>query len=110
MKLEGNKDWYSTVKMKLFYAVTRLTEKAQNLAQKPVRNKMQEQPTIDTSYKQFYTKFGDPDAAITARRELKEMRQRNLLFLIFLGDFLNIAAKTTINEEGKILALKKVIN
>ena len=47
---------------------------------------------------------------ITTRQELKEMRQRNLLFLKFSGDFLNIAAKTTINKEGKILALKEAIN
>ena len=71
---------------------------------------MKDQPTINTFYKWCYTKFGDPDAAMTARQELKEMRQRNLSFLTFLGDFLNVAAKTTINEEGKVLALKEAIN
>ena len=110
MKLEGNKDWYLIVKIELFYAVTRLTERAQNLAQESVRNEIQEWPTMDAFYKWCHIKFGDPDAAITAHRELKEMRQRNLPFLIFSGDFLNIAAKTTINKEGKILALKEAIN
>ena len=55
-------------------------------------------------------KFSDLDTAITAYRELKEIKQRNLSFLIFLGDFLNVTAKTTINEEGKVLALEKAIN
>ena len=31
-------------------------------------------------------------------------------FLIFLGDFLNIAAKITINKQGKILQIKEAIN
>ena len=65
---------------------------------------------MDTFYEWCYTKFSNPDTAITARRELKEMRQRNLPFLIFLGDFLNVAAKTTIDKEGKVLALKEAIN
>ena len=65
---------------------------------------------MDAFYEWCRTKFGDPDAVITARRELKEMRQRNLPFLIFLGDFLNVAAKTTIDKEGKVLALKEAIN
>ena len=67
IKLEGNRDQYLIVKIELFYAVTQLTERAQNLAQKPVRNKMQKQPTMDTFYEWCYTKFGDPDAVITAR-------------------------------------------
>ena len=62
------------MKIELFYAVTWLTERAQNLAQEPVRNKIQEWPTMDAFYKWCYIKFGDPDAVITARRELKEMR------------------------------------
>ena len=65
---------------------------------------------MNVFYKQCCTKFGDPDTAITAYQELKEIKQRNLSFLTFLDDFLNIAAKTTIDEEGKILALKKAIN
>ena len=110
MKLEENKDWYPTVKMELFYAVTRLTERARNLAQKPVRNEIKEWPTMDAFYEWCRTKFGDPDAAMTARRELKEMRQRNLPFSTFSGDFLNVAAKTTMDEEGKVLALEEAIN
>ena len=35
---------------------------------------------------------------MTARRELKELKQKNIPFLIFLGDFLNIAAKTIIDK------------
>ena len=66
MKLEGNKDQYLTVKIELFYAVTQLTERAQNLAQELVRNEMQEWPTMDAFYKWCYTKFGDPDMVITA--------------------------------------------
>ena len=65
---------------------------------------------MDAFYEWCYTKFDDPNIAITAYRELKEMRQRNLPFLIFLGNFLNVAAKTIIDKEGKVLALKEVIN
>ena len=60
---------------------------------------------METFYKWCYTKFGDPDAAITAQRELKEIKQRNLPFAIFLGDFLNTVVKTNMDEEGKILIL-----
>ena len=38
------------------------------------------------------------------------MRQRNLPFLTFSGDFLNVAAKTTMDKEGKVLALEEAIN
>ena len=65
---------------------------------------------MDTFYEWCYTKFGNPNIVITAHQELKEIRQRNLPFLTFLGDFLNVIAKTTIDKEGKVLALKKVIN
>ena len=110
MKLEGNKDWYPTLKMELFYAVNRLTDRARNLVQEPVRNNMKERPTMDAFYDWCRVKFGDPDAAMTARRELKEMRQKNIPFSTFSDDFLNTAAKTTMDEERKILALEEAVN
>ena len=55
-------------------------------------------------------KFSNLNITIIARRELKEIKQRNLSFLIFLDDFLNVIAKTSINKEGKILILKKALN
>ena len=38
------------------------------------------------------------------------MKQRNLPFATFSGDFLNTVAKTNMDEEEKILALKESIN
>ena len=110
MKLDGNSDWYPELKTELIYAVSRLTERARNLAMEPVRNGMMEWPSMDSFYEWCRTKFGDPDKAMTARRELKEIRQKNIPFSTFSGDFLNIAAKTTMDEEGKILALEEGIN
>ena len=87
-----------------------LTGKARNLAQELVRNNLKEWTLMEIFYEWCRTKFGDPDAAITAQRELKEMKQQNLPFTTFLGDFLNTIVKTNIDEEGKILALKELIN
>ena len=90
--------------------MSQLTDRARNLAQELVRNDLKEWTLIKTFYEWCHTKFGDPDAAITAWRELKEIKQWNLPFIIFLGDFLNTVAITNINEEGKILVLKELIN
>ena len=38
------------------------------------------------------------------------MKQRNLPFITFLGDFLNTVVKTNMDKEGKILILEESIN
>ena len=75
IKLEGNGDHFLILRLQLFYAVSQLTGRARNLAQEPVRNNLKEWTLIKTFYKWCHTKFGDPNAAITARRELKEIKQ-----------------------------------
>ena len=66
MKLEGNGDHFPTLRLQLFYAVSQLIGKARNLAQEPVRNNLKEWTLMETFYKWCYTKFGDPNAAMTA--------------------------------------------
>ena len=110
IKLDNNSNQYSKLKIKLIYIVLRLEKRIYNLAIKPIRNRIVEQPNIDSFYKQYCIKFGDLDKAITIQQELKKIKQKNILFLTFLGDFLNIAAKTIIDKEKKILALEKDIN
>ena len=66
MKLEGNGNYFLILRLSLFYAVSQLTGKARNLAQKPVRNNLKKWTLMETFYKWCHTKFSDPDAAITA--------------------------------------------
>ena len=66
IKLAGNGDYFPTLRLQLFYAVSRLTGRARNLAQEPVRNDLKEWTLMETFYEWCRTKFGDPDAAITA--------------------------------------------
>ena len=107
IKLDNNSNQYSKLKTKLIYIVLRLEKRIYNLAIKPIRNGIVEQPKINFFYKWYYTKFSDLDKVINTQRELKEIRQKNILFLIFLDKFFNIAAKIMINKERKILVLKK---
>ena len=74
MKLKGNGDHFLTLRLQLFYAVSQLTGRARNLAQEPVRNNLKEWTSMETFYEWCHTKFGDPDAAMTAQRELKEIK------------------------------------
>ena len=94
----------------MFYIVFCLTERAYNLAQNLVRNEIREQLTIEAFYKQCYIKFGDPDKAIVACCKLKKIRQRNIPFFVFLGNFSNTALKANTDKEEKSFALKEIVN
>ena len=72
-----------------------------------MRNNMKEWPTVEAFEGWCKTKFGDPNEKITKRQELYNLKQKKTDFTTFIGDFLNIASRTDMDEGTKISVLEQ---
>ena len=102
IKLNINKDHYPTEQSKLAYALSRLKEKALEQMQ-PYLERDGNIALVDMNA--FYTKlqlaFGDPDRKATAQRELRQLRQKNKEFYLYLSDYQRLVPDTGFDDEAK---------
>ena len=102
IKLNINKDHYPTEQSKLAYALSRLKERALEQLQ-PYLEKDGNIALADMEA--FYTKlqlaFGDPDRKATAQRELRQLRQKNKEFYLYLSDYQRLVPDTGFDDEAK---------
>ena len=102
IKLNINKDHYPTEQSKLAYALSRLKERALEQLQ-PYLEKDGNIALVDMEA--FYTKlqlaFGDPDRKATAQRELRQLRQKNKEFYLYLSDYQRLVPDTGFDDEAK---------
>ena len=102
IKLNINKDHYPTEQSKLAYALSRLKEKALEQMQ-PYLERDGNIAIVDMNA--FYTKlqlaFGDPDRKATAQRELRQLRQKNKEFYLYLSDYQRLVPDTGFDDEAK---------
>ncbi|KAH8145185.1 uncharacterized protein LAJ45_10745 [Morchella importuna] len=67
-------------------------------------------PSMLRFYEILDTAFGDPDRMRTARRNLRNIRQRNRTFADYFAEFQRYAAESGMDEVSRIEALMEGIN
>ncbi|KAH8149539.1 uncharacterized protein LAJ45_06167 [Morchella importuna] len=67
-------------------------------------------PSMLRFYEILDTAFGDPDRMCTARRNLRNIRQRNRTFADYFTEFQRYAAESEMDEASRIEALMEGIN
>ncbi|KAH0603713.1 uncharacterized protein H6S33_007372, partial [Morchella sextelata] len=87
IKLLGNADRYPTLQSKLSYAFSRLEGVAANQFLQYVGEGGITLPSMLRFYEVLDTAFGDPDRMRTARRNLRNIRQRNRTFADYFAEF-----------------------
>ena len=102
IKLNINSDHYPTEQSKLAYALGRLKEKALEQLQPYLK----ENGTIDladmgTFYNKLQLAFGDPDRKATAQRELRQLKQKDREFYLYLSDYQRLVPDTGYDDEAK---------
>ncbi|KAH0605231.1 uncharacterized protein H6S33_005213 [Morchella sextelata] len=110
IKLLGNADRYPTLQSKLSYAFSRLEGVAANQFLQYVGEGSITLPSMVRFYEVLDTAFGDPDRIRTARRNLRNIRQRNRTFADYFAEFQRYAAKSGMDEASRIEALIEGIN
>ncbi|KAH0609023.1 uncharacterized protein H6S33_001251 [Morchella sextelata] len=110
IKLLGNADRYPTLQSKLSYAFSRLEGIAANQFLQYVGEGGITLPSMIRFYKVLDTAFGDPDRMRTARRNLRNIRQRNRTFADYFAEFQRYAAESGMDEASRIEALMEGIN
>ena len=56
---------------------------------------------METFYNKLQTAFGDPDRKGTAQRELRQLRQKNREFYLYLSDYQRLVPDTGFDDEAK---------
>ncbi|KAH0611508.1 uncharacterized protein H6S33_010773 [Morchella sextelata] len=110
IKLLGNADRYPTLQSKLSYAFSRLEGVAANQFLQYVGEEGIALPSMLRFYEVLDTAFGDPDRMRTARRNLRNIRQRNRTFADYFAEFQRYAAESGMDEVSRIEALMEGIN
>ncbi|KAH0608755.1 uncharacterized protein H6S33_001889 [Morchella sextelata] len=110
IKLLGNADRYPTLQSKLSYAFSRLEGVAANQFLQYVGEGSITLPSMVRFYEVLDTAFGDPDRMRTARRNLRNIRQRNRTFADYFAEFQRYAAESGMDEASRIEALMEGIN
>ncbi|KAH8149322.1 uncharacterized protein LAJ45_06862 [Morchella importuna] len=110
IKLLGNADRFPTLQSKLSYAFSRLEGVAANQFLQYVGEEGIALPSMLRFYEILDTAFGDPDRMRTARRNLRNIRQRNRTFADYFAEFQRYAAESGMDEVSRIEALMEGIN
>ncbi|KAH0606106.1 uncharacterized protein H6S33_003767 [Morchella sextelata] len=110
IKLLGNTDRYPTLQSKLSYAFSRLEGAAANQFLQYVGEEGIALPSMTRFYEILDTAFGDPDRMRTARRNLRNIRQRTRTFPDYFAEFQRYAAESGMGEVSRIEALMEGIN
>ncbi|KAH0608719.1 uncharacterized protein H6S33_001853 [Morchella sextelata] len=110
IKLLGNADRYPTLQSKLSYAFSRLEGVAANQFLQYVGEGSITLPSMVRFYEVLDTASGDPDRMRTARRNLRNIRQRNRTFADYFAEFQRYAAESGMDEASRIEALMEGIN
>ncbi|KAH0608715.1 uncharacterized protein H6S33_001849, partial [Morchella sextelata] len=110
IKLLGNADRYPTLQSKLSYAFSRLEGVAANQFLQYVGEGEITLPSMVRFYEVLDTAFGDPDRMRTARRNLRNIRQRNRTFADYFAEFQRYAAESGMDEASRIEALMEGVN
>ncbi|KAH8144393.1 uncharacterized protein LAJ45_11617 [Morchella importuna] len=110
IKLLGNADRFPTLQSKLSYAFSRLEGIAANQFLQYVGEEGIALPSMLRFYEISDTAFGDPDRMRTARRNLRNIRQRNRTFADYFAEFQRYAAESGMDEVSRIEALMEGIN
>ncbi|KAH0607921.1 uncharacterized protein H6S33_001973 [Morchella sextelata] len=93
-ELLGNADRYPTLQSKLSYAFSRLEGVSANQFLQYVGEGEITLPSMVRFYEVLDTAFGDPDRMRTARRNLRNIRQRNRTFADYFAEFQRYAAES----------------
>ncbi|KAH0609333.1 uncharacterized protein H6S33_012819 [Morchella sextelata] len=110
VKLLGNTDRYPTLQSKLSYAFSRLEGVAASQFLQYVGEEGIALPSMLRFYEILDTAFGDPDRMRTARRNLRNIRQRTRTFADYFAEFQRYAAESGMDETSRIEALMEGIN
>ncbi|KAH0614656.1 uncharacterized protein H6S33_000292 [Morchella sextelata] len=110
IKLLGNIDRYPTLQSKLSYAFSRLEGAAANQFLQYMGEEGIALPSMTRFYEILDTAFGDPDRMRTARRNLRNIRQRTRTFADYFAEFQRYAAESGMDEVSRIEALMEGIN
>ncbi|KAH8144377.1 uncharacterized protein LAJ45_11647 [Morchella importuna] len=110
IKLLGNADRFPTLQSKLSYAFSRLEGVDANQFSQYVGEESIALPSMLRFYEILDTAFGDPDRMRTARRNLRNIRQRNRTFPDYFAKFQRYAAESGMDEVSRIEALMEGIN
>ncbi|KAH8148280.1 uncharacterized protein LAJ45_07733 [Morchella importuna] len=102
IKLLGNADRFPTLQSKLSYAFSRLECVAANQFLQYVGEEGIALPSMLRFYEILDTAFGDPDRMRTARRNLRNIRQRNRTFADYFAEFQRHAAESGMDEVSRI--------
>ncbi|KAH8144261.1 uncharacterized protein LAJ45_11764 [Morchella importuna] len=110
IKLLGNADRFPTLQSKLSYAFSRLEGVAANQFLQYVGEEGIASPSMLRCYEILDTAFGDPDRMRTARRNLRNIRQRNRTFADYFAEFQRYAAESGMDEVSRIEALMEGVS
>ncbi|KAH8147472.1 uncharacterized protein LAJ45_08629 [Morchella importuna] len=110
IKLLGNADRFPTLQSKLSYAFSRLEGVAANQFLQYVGEEGIALPSMLRFYEILDTAFGDSDRMRIARRNLRNIHQRNRTFADYFAEFQRYAAESGMDEVSRIEALMEGIN
>lgn len=107
LKLNSNADRFPSKASKVFYAVSRLIDKAEKAMQLRINRVtgIIEFQTLQEFSNWIISEFEDSDKMRNAQVELQALKQKNRDFSIFYSEFASLMINTGFNDEGKTATL-----